>query len=301
MKHSEQVRFDRLYKKHLTELKLQGKSQSTIDLYSRPLRRITGFFDCSPDRLTVDDLKCYFEQLVTSHSWSTVKTDRNGLQFFWRHVLGKDWNFVEITKPPTVRRLPDILTPEEIKLLFNKALQPRYRAFLVTTYSMGLRLGEALSLTVNDIDARLMRVHLRSTKGNKDRYVPLPEYTLKLLRHYWKTHRHPLSLFPDGKTTEQQHQASKVMDRRGVQKAMQQLVKECGINKKVSIHSLRHSFATHLVEAGLNLRLIQDILGHVRPETTALYTQLTEVSRQNASLMMNQLLNRLSLEQEKKL
>ena len=106
MERSEQIRFDKLYQKHLTTLKLQGKRKSTIELYSRPLRRLATFFDRCPDRLSPEDLKTYFAALVESHSWSTVKTDRNGLQFFWKHVLGKHWNFVEIIKPPTANRQP---------------------------------------------------------------------------------------------------------------------------------------------------------------------------------------------------
>ena len=102
----EQNRFEQLYQKHLTNLKLQGKRPSTIDLYSRPIRRLATFFDRCPDTLTADDLKTYFAALVQTHSWSTVKTDRNGIQFFWRHTLQRDWNFIEIIKPPTVKRLP---------------------------------------------------------------------------------------------------------------------------------------------------------------------------------------------------
>ena len=126
MERSEQIRFDKLYQKHLTALKLQGKSKSTIDLYSRPLRRLAAFFDRCPDRLSPDDLKTYFAALVESHSWSTVKTDRNGLQFFWKHVLGKHWDFVEIIKPPVVKTLPVILTQTEIERILNAAQKRRY-------------------------------------------------------------------------------------------------------------------------------------------------------------------------------
>ncbi|WOG25906.1 transposase [Endozoicomonas sp. 8E] len=161
MERSEQIRFDKLYQKHITTLKLQGKRKSTIDLYSRPLRRLATFFDRCPDRLSPEDLKTYFAALVESHSWSTVKTDRNGLQFFWKHVLGKHWDFVEIIKPPTVKRLPVILTPAEVERLLNTARKLRYYTILLTLYGMGLRLAEGLNLTIADIDSELMRVHLR--------------------------------------------------------------------------------------------------------------------------------------------
>ena len=196
MERSEQARFDILYQKHLTTLKLQGKSKSTIDLYSRPLRRLATFFDRCPDTLTPDDLKVYFAALVESHSWSTVKTDRNGIQFFWRYILHKHWTFVDIIKPPVVKRLSVILTPSEIEKLLNTARQLRYYTILLTLYSMGLRLGEGLNLTINDIDAGLMRVHLRDCKGGKDRYVDLPQRTLLALRRYWMTHKNACLLFP---------------------------------------------------------------------------------------------------------
>ena len=292
---TEQIRFEQLYQKQLTTLKLQGKRKSNIDLYSRPLRRLTAFFDRCPDRLTPDDLKTYFAALVESHSWSTVKTDRNGLQFFWKHVLGQHWDFVEIIKPPTVKRLPVILTPTEIERLLNAARKLRYYTILLTLYSMGLRLAEGLNLTIFDIDSERMRVHLRNCKGGKDRTVDLPVRTLKALRHYWSTHRNAQFLFPEGQTAKQRHQATQPMSRSCTQKAMKQLVAECGINKLVSPHSLRHSFATHLLEQGLSLRAIQVLLGHMCPKTTAVYTQLTETIQLNTKKVMNHLLDELHL------
>ena len=295
MERSEQIRFDKLYQKHLTALKLQGKSKSTIDLYSRPLRRLAAFFDRCPDRLSPDDLKTYFAALVESHSWSTVKTDRNGLQFFWKHVLGKHWDFVEIIKPPVVKTLPVILTQTEIERILNAARKLRYYTILLTLYSMGLRLAEGLNLTIFDIDSERMRVHLRNCKGGKDRYVDLPVRTLNALRHYWSTHKNPRFLFPEGQTAKQRHQATQPMSRSCTQKAMKQLVAESGINKHVSPHSLRHSFATHLLERGLSLRAIQVLLGHMCPKTTAIYTQLTETTQLNTKKVLNHLLDELHL------
>ena len=129
MNKAQQKRFQSLYKKHVNALRRQGKSKSTIDVYSRAVRRISTFFDRCPDKLTVDDLKDYFSSLVKSHSWSTVKVDRNGLQFFYKHVLGKDWKWVDIVKPPVVKTLPDILTHEELSRLINSAKELRYQAF----------------------------------------------------------------------------------------------------------------------------------------------------------------------------
>jgi integrase len=230
----EQVkRFNTLYQRHLRMLKLQGKSQKTIDAYSRAVRRVRDHFDCCPDQLTPEKLEAYFAQLVQTHSWSTVKLDRNSLHFFWRYVLQRDWDWIHIIKPPRITTIPDILTPEEIEELIRKTRKLRYRVFLLTTYSLGLRLEEALSLHVGDIDAARKRVHVRRGKGHKDRLIPLPDLTLQGLRELWRKHRHPTLLFPNAtgslKTIQQ---ATTHMDKGGAQNAMKKVVTECGIKKR---------------------------------------------------------------------
>jgi len=152
------------------------------------LRRVTDYFDGLPETLTPDDLKDYFAALVESHSWSTVKIDRLGLQFYWRHVLHIDWQWIDIVKPPKVKTIPDILTLSEIEQLIGATKKLRYRVFLLLTYSLGLRLEEALSLQVRDIDTANKQVHIRRGKGHKDRLLPLPDLTLKALRTLWCKH-----------------------------------------------------------------------------------------------------------------
>lgn len=238
MKIKEQTRFDKLYKRHLRALKLQGLSDSTIDVYSRAVRRVTQYHDCCPDQLSVEQLEVYFAELVESHSWSTVKVDRNGLQFFWKHILKQDWQWVNIVKAPKIRSLPDILTVAEIEQLIGATRKLRYRVFLLTTYSMGLRLGETLSLQVGDIDAVRKQVHIRRGKGHKDRFVPLPDLTVQALRALWAKHRHPQLLFPNATgSMERVRRATTHMDRGGAQTAMKAVVNTCGIKKKFpSIH-----------------------------------------------------------------
>jgi len=249
MNQTEVNRFKKLYQRHLRSLKLQGKSQKTIDAYSRAVRRISEHFDCCPDQLTTEQLEIYFGELVDSHSWSTVKVDRNGLQFFWKHVLKLDWQWLNIIKPPKIHTIPDILTPVEIEQLIGKTRKLRYRVFLLTTYSMGLRLEEALSLQVADIDTGYKQVHIRRGKGHKDRLVPLPDLTLLGLRALWSKHRHPNLIFPNAKgSLETIQQATTHMDRGGTQKAMKIVVTECGIKKK----SLYTPFATVLPLISLN-------------------------------------------------
>lgn len=299
MNSKEQARFNKLYQQHLTELKLQGLASKTIDAYSRAVRRITEHFDRCPDQLTQAQLKTFFSSLVDSHSWSTVKLDRNGLQFFYRHVLDKQWEWVKIFKPPQVRSLPDILTQEETWRLINITRKLRYRVFFLTVYSMGLRLGEGLQLKVGDIDSSRHRVHVRLGKGKKDRYVPLPKVTLQALRGYWKTHQHPRLLFPNRNGGSSRIQRAKsFMDRGGVQLAIKAAVRDCGIERKISTHSLRHSYATHLLESGVDLREIQRILGHADPQTTVRYAHLTEVTQNNAVQHIEQMMQAFTLRWE---
>ena len=233
MKKSELSRFNKLYEHHLRSLKLQGKAENTIDAYSRSVRRVRDYFDCCPDKLKPEQLEKYFSDLVDSHSWSTVKIDRCGLQFFWKYVLKLDWKWVDIVKPPQVKTIPDIFTTSEIEKLIAATRKLRYRVFILTTYSMGLRLEETLSLQVGDIDASRKRVHVRRGKGHKDRLVPLPDLALKGLRELWRKHRHPQLLFPNAtgslKTVQK---ATTHMDRGGTQKAMKTVIDECGIKKK---------------------------------------------------------------------
>lgn len=295
MNKAQQKQFDLLYQEHVNALHRQGKAANTIDAYSRAVRRIANFFDRCPDRLTETHLKAYFNALIKSHSWSTVTVDRNGLQFFYRHVLDKEWVWVDMVKPPKRKVLPDILTVEEIERVINGARELRYQTFILVTYSMGLRLGEALNLTIGDIDSERMKVHVRLGKGRKDRFVLLPDATLHALRRYWATHRHPRFIFPGGKHAVDKQAASAVMDRGGLQKSLKVIVKSCGIHKRITTHSLRHCYGAHLVEAGVSLRSIQHEMGHECPKTTALYTQLTEVTQQNTGALINRLVNRLNL------
>lgn len=226
------------YLRHVQLLKLQGKAKKTVDSYSRAIRRVTEYFDCCPDELTPEQLQNYFADMVRDHSWSMVKIDRLGLQFYWKHILKKDWHWIDIVKPPKVKTIPDILTSAEIEQLISYTHKLRYQVFLLTVYSMGLRLQEGLSLQVSDIDAQRQLVHIRRGKGAKDRMVPLPDLTLKALRTYWSTHRHPELLFPNvrGKK-EQYYLAQGHMDRGGVQQAMKRVIEQCNIKKKSpSIH-----------------------------------------------------------------
>ncbi len=296
MNSTEENRFRPQYEKMQQCLVLQGLRPKTVEAYSRAIRRLAEHFDCCPDELTTDQLKDYFAALVRSHSWSTVKVDRCGIQFFYRHVLDRPWDWVKIVKPPRVRTLPDILTRAEAFKVINTTRKLRYRVFFLTTYSMGLRLGEGLQLEVGDMDRSRNRVHIRGAKGGKDRLVPVPEVTMRALRQFWKCHRNTRLLFPSWTGDARRiRNAQRPMDRGGVQSAIKAAVADSGISRKITMHSLRHSFATHLLELGVDLREIQSILGHVRPETTARYAHLTTVTRANAVDMLRLMFRPFSL------
>lgn len=225
--------FNQLYDKHVKHLHLQGLRPATIDGYSRGIRRLGEAFDYQIEALDEDQLLDYFSSLLQSHSMSTVKLDLYGLKFFYIHVLKRDWQDIPLVKSPRVKRLPDVLTIEEVCLLLARTRVLSYRVFFFTAYSLGLRLGETLALDVGDIDANKMRVHIRNAKGGKDRFVPLTPSTLVVLRRFWQIHRHAYLLFPNRKKTlEAVRLVTKPLDRGGVQKAMSEVVRDCGFKKR---------------------------------------------------------------------
>jgi site-specific recombinase XerD len=208
---------------------------------------------------------------------------------FWELVLKCEWPHLDLIKPPVTKVLPDILTQSEITAILNHVHEPRFRVFLFTVYSMGLRLDEALHLQPGDIDAQRMRVHIRNGKGHKDRFIILPEVTLKILRDFWVTHKNSNWIFPSRDPA----RYPGPMDRGSAQKAMADAVKAANIHKRISIHNLRHSYATHCLEFGMDLRSIQELLGHDSPTTTALYTQLTQTIQKNNDALIQLLMQGL--------
>jgi len=225
--------FNQLYDKHVKHLHLQGLRPKTIDAYARGIRRLGEAFDYQIGSLDEDQLLDYFSALLQSHSMSTVKLDLYGLKFFYVHVLKRGWQDIPLVKSPRVKRLPDVLGIDEVCLLLGRTRVLSYRVFFYATYSLGLRLGESLALEVGDIDANRMRVHIRNAKGGKDRFVPLTQATLLLLRRFWQVHRHPVLLFPNRKKTlGAVRLVTTPLDRGGVQKAMREVVRDCGFKKK---------------------------------------------------------------------
>ncbi len=260
------------------DLQLAGLSPRTEEAYVRAVRLVATRVGKPPEDLTDEEVRDYFLYVKNVKKWS-----RSGctitlcaLRFLFEKTLRRPWTAMEFVRPPQGKRLPVVLSIEEARGVLKRVQMPRFRVCLYLIYSCGLRLGEATRLRVAGIDSARRVILIRGGKGNKDRYVPLPLATLALLRDFWKSHRNPTWIFP---APERGNVASPVslrpMHFSGVQGAFRQALAESGIRKEAAVHTLRHSWATHLLEAGVNLRLIQVWLGHSSPSTTALYTHLT--------------------------
>jgi integrase len=220
------------YRTHLQHLQLKGLRPKTIDAYARAMRRIGTHFQFEVSALSPAQLADYFTAMKRQHSWSGVKLDLYGLKFFTEHVLGQPWQMPGFIRPPKTSRLPDIVSIEQVQSILDHTRVLSYRVLFFTLYSLGLRLGEGLALSVADIDADRMRVQVRNAKGNRDRFVPLPQATLVLLRRFWACHRHPRLLFPNRAAGRAgAHTASSPLDRGGVQRTLHQVVAECGLKK----------------------------------------------------------------------
>ena len=208
---------------------------------------------------------------------------------YWELVLGLEWPWVDLVRPPKVYHLPDILNALEISAVLRCVHKPHYRVYLYTVYTLGVRLSEALHIKVGDIDGTAKRVHICEGKGCKDRFVILPDNTYRVLRQFWKTHRHQKWIFP----SLQPKRSDSPMDKGAAQHAMKLAVEEANIHKHISIHNLRHSYGTHSLEHGMDLRSLQELLGHNSPTTTALYTQLTDTIHKNNQDIVNDFVNKV--------
>lgn len=275
-----------LRQRMIQDMQLHGLAAKTQDAYLRAVKQLAEHYHKSPDLITEDELRQYFLYLKTEKhaSPSTFTIALCGLKFFYQHTLQRTWATLDLARPAREKKLPVVLSIAEVRLILGCLRRPHDRVCLTTIYSCGLRLQEGVHLQVADIDSERMMLHVRHGKGGKDRYVPLPDSTLALLRHYWSTHRHPLWLFPAPT------RAAQPMDVSGVQRAFRAALQESGVHKAASVHTLRHSYATHLLEAGVNLRLIQAYLGHSSFQTTTLYTHLTRETEAPATEAINRVM-----------
>lgn len=285
-----------LRKRMIECLQLGGFSERTQEAYVRAVRQLAEHYKKSPDLVTEDELRQYFLYIknVKKYARPTTTIALCGIKFFIERTLGKQWTSFDLIRPPREKKLPVILSIEEVQTILRQVRLPRYRICLSTIYSCGLRLQEGTHIQVRDIDSGRGMLHVRHGKGGKDRYVPLPERTVELLREYWVTHRNQVWMFPsEGRAHVELKISTEPMHKSTVQHAFRAALKETRINKAASVHTLRHSWATHLLEAGVNLRLIQEYLGHSSPTTTSVYTHLTERAEDLGREAINQIMSEL--------
>ncbi|MFH1981305.1 MAG: site-specific integrase [Pseudomonadota bacterium] len=281
------------YQKSMRALQLAGMSQRTQECYTRSVRMLADFYNNPPDQITEAQLQDYFLHRRNTDKWSaaTMRICYSGIKFFFLNVLQRDWHTLALIHANREQRLPTVLSLDEVRSILAAVSTPQNKAYLTTTYSCGLRLHEALYLQVSDIDSDRMRIHVHRGKGAKDRYVPLPETTLNILRSYWKLHRNPVWIFPRlGRSGKEGPAATIPMNKSSVQGALRRVLKQLKLKKRISIHTLRHSYATHLLEAGVNIRRIQQYLGHHSLNSTMVYLHLTTQGHERAYGIINGLM-----------
>ena len=256
------------YERMIAVLQLNGKGEPTQKAYTRAVRMLCEFYHKTPDLVSEAELQEYFLHRKNVSRWApkTMRICYCGIRFFYVNVVARDWHILSILRAQNEHRLPAVLSVDEVRNLLAQLKTSPHYVFLSTVYSCGLRLDEARHLEVSDIDSQRMMVHVHRGKGAKDRYVALPQSTLVLLRSYWRTHKHPRLIFPArGHKRADAYHASQPVAKSSVQDAFRQAKRCAAIGKKgVAVHTLHHSYATHLLEAGVNLRVIQRYLGHSR-------------------------------------
>lgn len=288
------------YEKSMRALQLAGMSERSQQCYTRAVRKLVEFCDKAPDQVSETELQDYFLHRRNVDEWSpaTMRINHAGIRFFFINVLDRTWRTFDYMRTQKEHRLPTVLSQQEVRRLLACVYTFHNRVFLSTVYACGLRLQEALHLEASDIDSDRMLIHVHRGKGARDRLVPLPVKLLPMLRAYWRTHKHKRLIFPAmGRNCRSGPNATYPMAISSVQGAMKNAVREAGIHKKsVRIHTLRHSYATHLLEQGVNLRVIQRYLGHANIETTMIYLHLTEKGQEDASHLINILMEDLGHE-----
>jgi integrase/recombinase XerD len=259
-----------LRQRMIEDMKLRNYAPRTIQVYVERVATFAKHFGKSPERLAAAEVRAYLLSLVQEKhaSWSYYGQALCALRFLYRVTLGRKWVLNGIVSPKKQKTLPVVLSPDEVAQFFAAVDGLKHRAILMTAYAAGLRVSEVVALRADDIDSRRMVIRIRQAKGHKDRYVMLSPRLLAVLREYWKAARPTQFLFP-GNAPE------RPVTPRTVEKACRDAQEAAGLGKRVTVHTLRHSFATHLLEAGTDIRTIQLLLGHRSLRTTAVYTHVS--------------------------
>ncbi len=261
----------------------------------RAVRKLADFCHKPPHTIDRADLRKFLLHQIIEREVAagTQRVLLSGIKFFFRSTCPRDWDVLDKTKLNYIKSLPEVITQPQVFQIIDASQTRRMKTFIWTTYTLGLRIGEAIHLQVGDLDSQRMMIHVHRGKGAKDRYVPLPQTTLAALRLFWKTHRHPRFLFPaEGRDHQDGSTASNAMSIGTVQSAFKRITRELNFGKKVSCHTLRHSYATHLLEAGVSLKAIQQYLGHSSLQTTLVYLHLTETAETRARQAIEKIFRR---------
>lgn len=261
-----------LRNKMIQQMQLKGYSSRTIKTYTKSIIALAVYYNQSPDLLTNEQIRQYILYLLTekklSKSW--LNQFISALKILFCDILKKEWSGIDIPRPRREIKLPIVLAREEVKKLIDVTVNLKHRAILTLTYSAGLRLSEVSNLKITDVDSKRMMLRIVQAKGFKDRYCVLSPVALNLLREYWKRYRPSVWLF--------QTKPGIAVAQRTVQQIFKNSLHKAGITKQVGIHSLRHSFATHLMEQGVSLPIIQQLLGHKSLRTTSVYLHVQQYS-----------------------
>lgn len=251
------------------DLKLKGYSPKTQAAYLGYMKKFVRYFGRSPAKMGEKEIREYLYHLITGKDLgdSSINSAYSALKFFYETTLCRDWNMAKIPRRKPEKRLPVVLDGSEIKQLLVVTANLKHRAILMITYSAGLRVSETAHLKVSDIDSKRMQLRVAQGKGKKDRYALLSSVTLNLLRDYWRQYRPFSWLFP-GRLPD------RPISTRAIQKTFEKAKRKAGIQKPATVHTLRHSFATHLLEAGTDIYRVQKLMGHTTPKTTAIYIHL---------------------------
>ncbi len=253
------------------ELRLYGYSSKTIKAYKNHLVKFISYLKRPLKEASLKNIRDYILCLMGEKgvSYSYAGQAVSALKFYYEEVLKKTDFLIELPRPKKENKLPDVLSQEEVLGILGSIKNPKHKALMLIVYSSGLRVGEVVRLRIADVDSKRMLIHVRDAKGRKDRFTMLTKQALVYLRSYFKAFRPEIWLFPGDK--EEDH-----LSERTAQRIFENARQKSGIMKKVSIHSLRHSFATHLLEEGTDLRYIQELLGHSSSKTTEIYTHVSK-------------------------
>ncbi len=278
-----------LQNRMIQDMRLHDLSEATQRTYIDAVRNLEQYFGRPPDQLSEDEIRQFFVQLTErqGRSRSTVRVHLFAIKFLFRYTLRRPTHILDLIRLRRDRKLPAVLSREEARLLLRGIINPVARMSAVLMYTCGLRVSESIHLRIEDIDSKRMVVCVRSGKGRKDRYVPLPERTLQLLREYWRERRPEYWLLPNRSGTSP-------IRREAVLKCIRATVEEGQFTSKgICCHTLRHSYATHLLEEGVDIRSIQGMLGHRSIRSTIPYLHLTQRSIKNIHCSVNELMGDL--------